>query len=114
MVVEGVMGYEHAPSLMRVSTDAMASDPSQIDGVPGKRGDAGMPASSLVPSVAPPDRRPEWAGHLARSARRPRTRAIGLGGTGPPALVAPRAGEQTLTFPKAEAAKPREIEVQAA
>jgi hypothetical protein len=35
MVVDGVIGYEHAPSLIRVSTDAIATDPSQITGVPG-------------------------------------------------------------------------------
>jgi hypothetical protein len=42
------MGYEHAPSLIRVSTEAMASDPSQIAGVPGKRGTVDIVESSRV------------------------------------------------------------------
>jgi hypothetical protein len=49
------MGYEHAPSLIRVSTEAMASDPSQITGVPGKGGDVGMPESSRGRVLAPPN-----------------------------------------------------------
>ena len=38
IVVDGVIGYEHAPSLMRVSTEAIASEPSQMTAIPGNFG----------------------------------------------------------------------------
>src|SRR6266568_8395438 len=38
MVVEGVIGYAHEPSEIRVSTCAMASEPSATTGMPGYRG----------------------------------------------------------------------------
>src|SRR6188472_3553996 len=37
IVVDGVIGYEQAASLIRVSTEAIASDPSQMTGSPGYR-----------------------------------------------------------------------------
>jgi hypothetical protein len=45
-VVDGVIGYEQAPSLMRVSTDAIASEPSQMVGVPGYGTRRAMPQPS--------------------------------------------------------------------
>jgi hypothetical protein len=54
---------------MRVSTEAIASDPSQIAGVPGKRGFVDMAASS-APACSPPSVSwPLAAGHLARLPR---------------------------------------------
>jgi hypothetical protein len=53
MLVEGVMGYEHAPSLMHVSTEAIASDPSQMTGIPGKRGLLTMDPASAEAAVLP-------------------------------------------------------------
>jgi hypothetical protein len=38
MFVEGVMGYAHAPSAIRDSTEAIASEPSMMAGVPGYGG----------------------------------------------------------------------------
>ncbi len=40
MVVDGVIGYAQAPSLIRVSTWAIASDPSTMAGIPGNGGTA--------------------------------------------------------------------------